>query len=346
MHEQYRTRSIQYQMKCEMWCTATSVTNPPTILLVTIETTQSANFHKYMQQLSMSDRLARIIVDEAHLALTHDSFRSVMGTLQWLGSRSIQIVLQTATLPPSLEADLFNVFGISTYLVSRSATCRPNISYTIKRCKRADMATTLAAEFTEAMAMSTTNRVMIFCLSKMDAENTAAQLGIPYCHSEMSQDAIDNLLHGFRAGQVRGIASTSLLGVGLDVPGVTHVFHLDYPRDVLSFAQETGRLGRDSGTPRAWSIVIAPHDSSKPKFPEPDRFGARLLRDAIDNRTLCRRLMVQMFIDGAAEPCSMMERQANLCDNCIEASMTVPERGADSVFPTTLIARYLPNPSS
>jgi hypothetical protein len=344
MHEQYYTRSHHYGMTCETWTAGASASHPPTNLLVTIESTQSTQFHHYMSQLLAQDRVARIVVDEAHLSLTHDSFRPVMGTLQWLGRENVQVVAQTATLPPSLEADMFEVFGISTYLVNRSATSRPNISHSVKRCLRANIQATLATEFRQAMGLSDTNRVMIFCLSRAEVEESGRTLGIPYCHSEMSQEAIDGLLLQFRTGKVRAIVATSILGVALDVPGVTHVFHVDYPRDALAFTQETGRVGRDAATPQGWSVIIAPIDSPVPKFPYPDRFGAAILRKSIDDDRLCRRIVVQLFIDGVAEPCSMMEGHTHLCDNCERWSRNEPIRGEDSSFPQDIIKQYLKAP--
>jgi superfamily II DNA or RNA helicase len=343
MHEQYHTRSNKYGIICETWSSRTSLSNPPINILVTIEMVQGTEFHEYVTTLAASSGIARIIVDEADLALRHDSFRPVMHTLRWLGQQGLQVFLQTATLPPSLEEELFHAFGISSYVVLRSKTNRPNISYNV--VKTADVRSTLQAEFKTAMDFAATNRVLIFCLSKDDAETTAAQLGIRYCHAELSAEEINELLTQFRSGKIRAIASTSILGVALDVPGVSHVIHLDYPRDCLSFSQETGRVGRDSGTPKAWSIVIVPTISPMPRIHTNDRFGARLIRDSVDGTKICRRLMNQMFIDGVAESCSMMEGVAHMCDICELESRISPDRGSNAEFPSSLIDSYL-KPSS
>jgi Helicase conserved C-terminal domain len=331
MHEQYLLRCKNYGMTCETWSPRTSVTNPPTNILVTIEQTQGAAFHEYVHKMhSAGSRIARVIVDEAHLTLTHKSFRPVMAALEWLGQQDIQLVLQTATMPPSLEEQLFNAFGVSVYVVCRSKTPRPNISYQVVRCQSEEKLSTLKREYEKAKGLSPTNKVMVFCLRKADAEMAAKWLGIRFCHAEMSQDAVSELLGEFRTGVVKAIACTSLLGVALDVSGVSHVFHLDYPRDVLSFAQETGRLGREGDLPKVWSIVIAPRGQPK-RITKEDLFGAKIIRESIDDTVKCRRLLLQTFLDGSAEPCSMMEGTSHFCDNCERLSLILPDRGNGTV---------------
>ncbi|KAF8235417.1 hypothetical protein L208DRAFT_1109907, partial [Tricholoma matsutake] len=49
----------------------------------------------------------------------------------------------------------------------------------------------------------------------------------------------------FRLGEERRLCCSSILGVGLDFPNITHVIHRGYPHNVISFVQETGRMGRD-----------------------------------------------------------------------------------------------------
>jgi superfamily II DNA/RNA helicase len=260
-----------------------------------------------------------------------------MHTLGWLGQQNIQIVLTTATLPPSLEQDLFKAVGITTATVCRSKTNRPNISFNVVRCRQASLDDTLVAEYDNFLKNPKSSQALIFCLGKPDVERVAKRLGVPYCHSGMTEDEVDSLLARFRRGEFKAIVSTSLLGVALDVPDVTDVFHLDYPRDILSFSQEVGRSGRNSSV--AWSTVIAPTDS-EPHYPYNDKFGARLLREALDNDAICLRLTVQLFLDGQAEPCTMMEGNTHLCHVCRRLTKTRPTRTESSLFPANLLGSF------
>lgn len=341
MHEQYKTRCAEHGMTYEVWSSSTSSSTPPRNILVTIESTDSASFHEYLHILITSGRLARIIVDEAHLAMLHDSFRPIMLTLIWAGKQNVQVVLQSATCPPHLVPELFAKFGISQYTICRGKTCRPNVSYNVIRTKVSDMEDRLDRLHAYALSQSTTNQVLIFCRSKEIAEETAQRLNVPFCHANMSAEATEYLLGQFRRAEVRTIVATPILGVALDVPDVDWVIHFDYPYNMMGYIQEAGRAGRKNGS-IAFSFVIAPIDGWLPKDPDPDRFGTRLIRDSLNNEALCRRWMMQMFNDGVGEPCSMMDGVSHFCDNCRRVSHALPERGAPNEFSLDMVNPYLP----
>jgi hypothetical protein len=119
MHEQYHLRCKSHSMTCESWTHTTSLDHPPLHILVTIKHTDSHRFHDFMTRLVGVRKAARAVIDEAHFALTHDSFRSIMHTLAWLGSMNCQIILLSATIGPSLVEALFKKFGITQYVVCR-----------------------------------------------------------------------------------------------------------------------------------------------------------------------------------------------------------------------------------
>jgi superfamily II DNA/RNA helicase len=95
-------------------------------------------------------------------------------------------------------------------------------------------------------------------LTKHEVQWTARALDIPYCDGSLTQDDMDSVLHKFRVGEERRLCCSSILGIGLDVPSITHVIHHGYPRDVVSFMQDTRHLGHDEGTLKAWSVVVLP----------------------------------------------------------------------------------------
>ena len=255
MHEQYEGRFKEQNVTCETWSYETSSESPPLHILATIETTDASIFHNYVVILVTFGRLGRIIMDEAHLALLHDCFRSVMHTLKWLGQQNIQITILSATLPPSLEEDMFKALGITTYKICRTRTARPDISYNVLRADNIN--DRLDQLFHEIMAKSDSGSCLIFCLSRQDAEETGKRLNIRYCHSGMPTVEVAANVAGLRRGDYRAMASTSLLSVSLDVGSVSHTIHLDYPRNVLDYLQGTGRAAREQGK-IGWSYVIVP----------------------------------------------------------------------------------------
>jgi superfamily II DNA helicase RecQ len=313
MHEQYLLRCQEYQMSCERWSPTMAAANAPQHLLVTIESTQSDSFHAFIQELVSAKRMARVILDEVHLLLTHEHFRPVMKTLHWLGQNPIQIMLLTATLPPSLQGALFEKVGLTAPLLLRIPTPRPNISFhAVHVQKKEDVADRVVKEHKRAETVG--DRMLIFCQSRNDVEKYSSLVSSPGVHAGLEQDEITNILARFRRGEVRTIVATCLLGVGLDVPSVTHVIHAGLPPDTLSFMQEVGRLGRDEATQKAWSIVV----DCKTTAPigNTDLFGRTLLRQWFQDSTNCRRLALQTFLDGQATPCSMLSPKVHLCDNC------------------------------
>jgi superfamily II DNA helicase RecQ len=313
--------------------------HPPQAIIVAIDSTSWEVFQDFMRKLQANNRLARIIVDEAHLALEHESFRPVMGLLKWIGGLGVQIVLQTATLPPTQEQALLNIFGITMCHVSHTETPRPNISYNVVRAAGANLDTAVSEAYQKAIGYSETNRVLIFCRSKADARHTTQMLNIPHCDADMSQDEINALLGSFWNGSQRAISSTSILGVGLDIQHMTHVIHRDYPANVVSFVQEVGRLGHDEATEKAWSIVVLP--ALDTKSIQEDGFGALLIRISLNNSDHCHRLLIQMYLDGVAEPCTLMEGRVHMCDVCEAKSRTKPATFERLVFPSGLMEQGL-----
>jgi hypothetical protein len=338
MHEQYHLRCKSHSMTCETWTQDTSPDTPPQHILATIEHTDTARFHKFVARLVAARRISRAVADEAHLALTHDSFRAVMDTLKWLGSIGCQIVLLSATVGPSLVENLFEKYGITQYTICREPTARPNISYNVIRTKHPQQ--TLDARVREVLNQPGNDKAIIFCRSRDDTQSTAERLGLPFCHGYMQREEINAVLDQLRNGAVRAIVCTSVLGVALDVMELKWVFHLDYPYDMIAFIQESGRVGRDRNM-AAFCYVIIPQYST-PHVSLPDRFGARLVQHWANNAKICRRLLMQLFNDGVAEPCAMMTGVSNMCDICAAAISVPPERGASNTPSDDIIKPYLP----
>jgi hypothetical protein len=104
---------------------------------------------------------------------------------------------------------------------------------------------------------------------------------------------------------------------------------------MIDFAQETGRIGRDSETTRAFSFVLYEEESFRPPKHE-DRFGARAMYDWVYMRGRCRRAPLGLFNDGIGTPCVHMEGQTHLCDECENESDTQQEPPSYRPPPTSL----------
>src|ERR1700687_5674561 len=119
MHEEYKFRAQKYGVSCRTWSSACDPSTSPQLLLVAVETCAWTDLQHYIATLVRLGRLARVVVDEAHLLLKHESFRPCMAMLSFLGTHPISLVLMTATCPPSLEKVLFEKLGRKVYKVLR-----------------------------------------------------------------------------------------------------------------------------------------------------------------------------------------------------------------------------------
>ncbi|EKM74407.1 hypothetical protein AGABI1DRAFT_133300 [Agaricus bisporus var. burnettii JB137-S8] len=325
LHEQHHHTSRRFGLTSESWSHKTSSSNPPANVLATIDQAMFETFKKFVARLLQEDLLARINIDEAHLVLTHASFRPVMHLLQWVATTPVQIVLTTATLPPSLEGVLLSSLGITSSVTLRATTPRPNISFQVLRTE-APFEEAVQLQFKSALQYSSNNRVILFCLTRREVEQYAKTLGVPYCHAGLEVGELSLILDRFRNDDnFRGLVTSSILGVGLDVPNVSHVLHAGLPRDIISFIQEAGRAERASSDSQAFSLVILPPSLPLPLYPSSDIFGQQILRETLLDQMSCRRLAIQTYLDGTAETCTMLSGSTHICDNCARVSLSPPK---------------------
>ncbi|KAJ3545813.1 hypothetical protein NMY22_g2295 [Coprinellus aureogranulatus] len=314
LREQVRTACIAQGLPVGEFQVNLKAVNSPQNLIVSIEQTLLDEMKNFLDSLCTSNRLARIVLDEAHLVLTHNSFRPVMSTLRWLGQRAIQIVLLTATLPVNLVNHLLESTGLSAPLTLRTTTERPNISINVTVV---DSDAEVVSKVVETFKRTGDTRTLIFSRQRREAEMYGASLGIPYVHASMELEEIEEILARFRSGEVRALSCTSFLGVGLDVPDVTHIIHGGLPWDILSYSQEAGRAGRSKDAPPAWSHIIA--NRNTPATDEGD-FGKRAMKECVLDDKQCRRIIPWTFLDGNALPCAMLTPRVHLCDVCYRDS--------------------------
>ncbi|KAF7966152.1 hypothetical protein HWV62_39780, partial [Athelia sp. TMB] len=295
-------RCIQAGLTASVWSPHMRAQDVPDNLIVPVESTESAELLPFLGVLVTQGRLSRIIVDEAHLILAHHHFRGVMNTLTWVGKVGVPVVVQSATLPPSILPHLFAKLGISQYRTCREATPRPNISYNFVT----DPFPRQELKRIYERHMAGEGKMLIFCNDKSTAKEIATGFGIDFADGTHSSEEIEVILSKLRDGTRRAIASTTVLGVALDVADVNLVVHLGCPYNALGFSQETGRGGRRAGT-MATSIVLLEPNLSCRRFPSPDYSGGRLMYDLAMNRNLCRRFLLTLYVDGVGTTCSMME---------------------------------------
>ncbi|GME47484.1 hypothetical protein B0A55_11426 [Neofusicoccum parvum] len=131
-------------------------------------------------------------------------------------------------------------------------------------------------------------KVVIYCntVSRVKSLVDAGLFQYEAFYSKMSEARKKEVLEDFRAGVVRVVVATSALGMGIDIPDIRLIIHTDEPRDLLDYAQESGRAGRDGLASRA--VMVQGGQKS----------DDRLVRRYLDGGP-CRRTVMDEFLDGS-----------------------------------------------
>ncbi|MEN1728943.1 MAG: DNA helicase RecQ [Pseudomonadota bacterium] len=201
--------------------------------------------------------LALFAIDEAHCVSQwgHD-FRPEYLKLGVLGDRfpAIPRIALTATADERTRAEIRRCLlpdDAETFIDSFD---RPNIRYrvSLKNRPREQLLEFIQSEHAGESGI-------VYCFSRKKTEQTAAWLSsnglraLPY-HAGLSDD--DRRLHQDRFIREDGliICATIAFGMGIDKPDVRFVAHLDLPKSMEAYYQETGRAGRDGLPADAWMV--------------------------------------------------------------------------------------------
>ena len=304
------------------------------IVFVTPESVENDDdFHNFMNRMRTTGRLARIVIDECHTVLDGSGkFRAALQRMGRLAAMQTQMVLLTATLPPTEEQRLWRKmhFTAESVTLIRAPTTRPNIRYAIIDIDRPSLRTLTISAIAQVIARyiaalpDTRGKVIVYCHERAITDSLSKSLHCAAYHSKVIDR--EGVLERFISSDNGTVVATSSLGLGVDAPGVDAVLHAGAPRSLEDYAQESGRAGRDGRVSQA--VIFLANRLNAPADSDKGRRAALLeyiQREA--NVKTCRRVVLDKYMDGKKDRLGCTDSEEP-CDVC--AAKRLDRQGANT----------------
>jgi ATP-dependent DNA helicase RecQ len=293
-----------------------------TLLYAAPERVTTPRFLAQLDSLYDQGQLSLFAIDEAHCVSQwgHD-FRPEYRALCVLHERfaGVPRIALTATADELTRADILERLQLQEARAFVSSFDRPNIRYTIveKRDSTLQLLRFIEREHDGDAGV-------VYCQSRRKVEDIAKTLSNAGVNALPYHAGLDTKLrqrHQDRFLREEGVVmvATIAFGMGIDKPDVRFVAHLDMPKNIEGYYQETGRAGRDGLPANAWMCYglqdVVNQRRMIDESPAGEEFK-QVMRGKLDallglaEATDCRRVRLLSYFGQSGEPCGN-------CDNCL-----------------------------
>ena len=302
------------------------------LLYVAPERLLTDSFLAGLDQIKEAHGLALFAIDEAHCVSQwgHD-FRPEYIQLSILHERfpDVPRIALTATADAITRTEIKSRLALARAAEFVASFDRPNIRYRVveKDQPRDQLAAFLRGSADEPGHMGEAG--IVYCVSRKKVDETAEWLNtkrvaaLPY-HAGMDAKLRRDTQQRFQSEDAVVIVATIAFGMGIDKPDVRFVAHLDLPKSLEAYYQETGRAGRDGEPADAWmayglaDVVLQKSWIEESEAPPEQKRIEQMKLDAMlgfCEAAQCRRAVLLNYFGEAIAPCGN-------CDVCLNPPQT------------------------
>ncbi len=284
--------------------------NEITILYISPERLENPIWKEYFPQI----KIALLCVDEAHCISEwgHDFRKSYQNILSYVRTLplSVPILAVTATANQRVADDISFQLG-SFCKVIRGKMERENLFLSIHHVRDEKERMLQVLQFVRTR----NGNGIIYTGTRADAENyshwlNSAGINSAYYHADLDSPRRRELELDLKYGKYKVLVSTCALGMGIDIPDIRFIVHIQITKTLLSYYQEIGRAGRD-GKP---SDILLLYKSGDEKLPL-DRINNSLPREEH------YKMVISVLKDNASIKLRSLAEQLNIKESIVRNSL-------------------------